>query len=68
MMPTLDKRLNSFIDSLESKYNREISKDFRVVLTKDISVGYQTSNTFESATELIEQRFIALLQTEPEAV
>lgn len=68
MMPSLDKRLNSFINSLEEKYNCVISKDLRVILTKDISVGYHPSQTFEAATIKIEQRYQELMQLEPEAI
>lgn len=66
MMPSLDKRLNDFINSLEEKHNIQISKDMRTVLTKDITVGYHPSKTFEAATATIEERLESLMQ--PEAV
>jgi len=62
-MYTLDKRFEMYVQDLAKKEGIIYSEE---TLTAGISLGQLKSNTWENATNLINERFQKLIQTEQE--
>jgi hypothetical protein len=65
-MYTLDKRFEMYVQDLAKKEGIIYSEELKETLTAGISLGQLKSNTWENATNLINERFQKLIQTEQE--